>query len=74
MARTGKQGIDMITNDELIYTEQLTKQLLKSLKDTHKEFFNGDRYLYSSSNRAKFKRLRIELAKHLLIVEKELYK
>lgn len=53
----------------------MTKELVKALKDTHKEFFsNGKGYLFSSSNRAKFKRLRIELTKHLVEVEKELYK
>lgn len=52
-----------ITKDKISYIESMCKKLIKSLKDTQKEFETNENYIFSSANRAKFKRLRVELTK-----------
>lgn len=53
------------------YIEFMTKELVKSLYKISDQLKNE--YVYASEDRAKFKRLRVELAKELMDVQKEIY-
>ena len=60
--------------DKILYIENMCKELIKSLKDTQKEIESNEYYyLFQSPNRAKFKRLRVELTKELMKVQKDIY-
>ena len=60
-----------IDKKRITYIEQMMKEIIRALEDFNLE--NADHYIYQSSNRAKFDRLRIELNKELLKLKKELY-
>lgn len=66
----------MIDKYDINYVQHLCKQLVNSMQDTLDEFNdkNNSEYMYSSPHRAKFKRLRVELTKHLVQIEKQMYK
>lgn len=53
------------------YIEFMTKELVKSLYKISDQLKNE--YVYASEDRAKFKRLRVELAKELMDVQREIY-
>lgn len=53
------------------YIEFMTKELVKSLYKISDQLKNE--YVYASEDRAKFKRLRVELTKELMDVQKEIY-
>lgn len=53
------------------YIEFMAKELVKSLYKISAQLKNE--YVYASEDRAKFKRLRVELAKELMDVQKEIY-
>lgn len=53
------------------YIEFMAKELVKSLYKISDQLKNE--YVYVSEDRAKFKRLRVELAKELMDVQKEIY-
>ena len=61
-----------ITKDKISYIESMCKELIKSLKDTQKEFETNENYIFASANRAKFKRLRVELTKELMQIQNEI--
>lgn len=62
-----------ISNTEIDYISTMCCLLINSLKDYNMECKEDD-YIYSSSNRAKFDRLRIELNKELMKIRKVIYK
>lgn len=64
----------MIKNKDIEYIKEMTNQIVDSMNNTLKEFHSEQGRIWSSSNRAKFKRLRVELTKELFKIEKELYK
>lgn len=53
------------------YIEFMTKELVKSLYKISDQLKNE--YVYASEDRAKFKRLRVELTKELMDVQREIY-
>lgn len=61
-----------IKNSTVLYIEALCVSLLQSMRAFNKEAENDD-FIYSSSNRARFERLRIELAKELIAIQKTMY-
>lgn len=61
-----------INKERLNYIEQMMKEIIKALKDFNSE--DTEHYIYQSSNRAKFDRLRLELTKELLNLKKDIYK
>lgn len=63
-----------LTKKDVIYLEEMTKNIIKSLKIILKYYENNnDRYLYNSAERARFKRLRVELGKKLMEIQKIIY-
>ena len=62
-----------VDKERISYIEQMMKETIKALKDFNSENTDGY-YIFQSSNRAKFDRLRIELTKELLNLKKEVYK
>lgn len=63
-----------LTREKVNYVNSMSKELIKSLKEILKYYENNnDRYLYSSENRAKFKRLRVELTKELMQIQRVIY-
>lgn len=63
-----------LTKKDVDYIESMSKDLVKSLREILKYYENNnDRYLYNSPERARFKRLRVELGKKLMEVQKEIY-
>ena len=63
-----------LTKKDVDYIESMSKDLVKSLREILKYYENNnDRYLYNSAERARFKRLRVELGKKLMEVQKEIY-
>ena len=63
-----------LTKKDVDYIESISKDLVKSLREILKYYENNnDRYLYNSPERARFKRLRVELGKKLMEVQKEIY-
>jgi hypothetical protein len=63
-----------LTKKDVIYLEEMTKDIIKSLKIILKYYENNnDRYLYNSAERARFKRLRVELGKKLMEIQKIIY-
>lgn len=56
----------------IAYAEALANRLLLEMQASYEEKAK-DRYLYASKHRAEFSRLRIQLAKELLSIEKYLY-
>lgn len=63
----------LLNNSDVEYIKRLTSELTGSLADFILEQKEQEYYLYASSNRAKFKRLRIELSKKLLEIENIMY-
>lgn len=61
----------MLKKEEITYIEQMTKQIVNALKEIAKY---DDDYIYQSSARAKFDRLRVELGKELMAIRKRIYK
>ena len=61
-----------ISNTEINYIEVMAVNLVQSLKDINSEY-DKDRYIYSSSARAKFDRLRVELGKELMKIRRAIY-
>lgn len=61
----------MLKKEEITYIEQMAKQLVNALKEIAKL---DDVYIFQSSARAKFDRLRIELNKELMAIKKRIYK
>ena len=59
-----------IKNSTVLYIEALCVSLLQSMRAFNKEAENDD---YSSSNRARFDRLRKELTKELMEIKKIIY-
>lgn len=57
---------------EIGYIEYLCDMLPKILKKINAEY-DKEKYIYSSENRAKFDRLRIEMNKTLMKIRKEIY-
>lgn len=59
------------------YIEAMTKELIDSLIGIHIDMVeaknDGYLYLWKSPYRAKFKRLRVELAKELKLIQDEIY-
>lgn len=64
----------MINKEYINYIENMSKELIRSLKESLIEYQVNNHYIYSSSNRAKFKRLRVELTKELMKVEQSIYR
>ena len=64
----------MINREHINYIETITKELIKSLRESALEYKINDNYIFSSPHRARFKRLRVELTKLLLEAEKSIYK
>lgn len=62
----------MLTKEKINYLEIMQKELISSLKESLKELEKNE-YLFHSSNRAKFKRLRVEITKKMVDIEKEIY-
>lgn len=62
-----------LSKDRVLYIENICKELIKSLKGTQRELENNQNYIFASANRAKFKRLRVELAKELMQIQNEIY-
>lgn len=63
----------MITKKEVLYIEMLTQDLVESLQQVLQEYENNENYIFSSKHRAKFKRLRVELAKKLMEIQGKIY-
>lgn len=57
---------------EIEYIEYLCDMLPRILKKINAEYDN-DKYIFSSENRAKFDRLRIEMNKTLMKIKKDIY-
>ncbi len=62
-----------LSKDRILYIENMCKELIKSLKATQRELENNQNYIFTSANRAKFKRLRVELTKELMQIQNEIY-
>ena len=62
-----------LTNEEIKYVEYMCNELVKSLKNVKEDLDKKDPYIFSSPDRAKFKRLRIELSNKLMEVQKQIY-
>jgi len=65
--------MQMLTNEEIKYIECMCRELVKNLKNVKEDLDKEDHYIFSSPNRAKFKRLRIELSNKLMEVQKQIY-
>ena len=63
----------MITKKDVLYIEMLTQDLVGSLQQVLQEYEKNDKYIFSSKHRAKFKRLRVELAKKLMEIQGKIY-
>ena len=63
-------------NEKVInYVDYLCEMLPKILNNINEEYEkNKGIYIYSSSNRAQFDRLRLEMNKTLMKINKEIYK
>lgn len=61
----------MLKKEEITYIEQMTKQIVNTLKEIAKY---DDDYIYQIPERAKFDRLRVELNKELMAIRKRIYK
>ena len=61
----------MLKKEEITYIEQMTKQIVNALKEIAKY---DDEYIYQSTARAKFDRLRVKLNKELIEIKKRIYK
>ena len=59
--------------ERIYFIESLQNELISALKKATNEL-QKEQYIYASSNRAKFKRLRVELTKQLFEAEKLIYK
>ena len=68
--------LDYITK-KTDYIEAMTKELVESLRGVYIDMVeaknDGYMSLWNSSSRAKYKRLRVELTKELMNIQKELY-
>lgn len=66
--------MNKIKSEEITYIKRLTQELVNSLSNVvNEQKEKGEYYIYQSPHRAKFKRLRIELSKVLLELEKQMY-
>ena len=61
-----------LKESEINYLEFMCIMLIQSLRDVNKEYKENE-YIYSSSNRARFDRLRIELNKSLNKIKNTIY-
>jgi hypothetical protein len=59
-----------INKNKIQYIEFMSKLIIDCLENISKL---KEDYIYHNSDRAKFKRLRLELTKELLNIEKEIY-
>lgn len=62
-----------VSEKEINYIETMCSLLINTLKDFNNEC-KENTYVFSSPNRAKFDRLRLELNKELIKVKKEVYR
>ena len=61
-----------ITNAEVNYIDVMATKLVDALREFNSEY-DAERYVYSSSARARFDRLRVELNKELMRVRRKIY-
>ena len=61
---------DKIRNTDILYVQCICEKIPKLLKNIQKE---EEYYIYQSSNRAEFERLRINLNKELMRIKKSIY-
>lgn len=63
-----------LSKNDVNYVENMSKDLVHSLREILKYYENNnDRYLFNSPERARFKRLRVELGKKLMEIQKAIY-
>ena len=62
-----------ILNNKITYLKALTKNLIDALTEYEQELNRGHPQSWSSSNRAKYSRLRIETTKEMKKIEDYLY-
>lgn len=57
---------------QINYIDYISSELVAELKAIQSEL-EKNKYLFSSDSRARFKRLRVELTKELVKIEKQVY-
>lgn len=63
-----------LSENDVNYVENMSKDLVHSLREILKYYENNiDMYLYNSPERARFGRLRVELGKKLMEIQKKIY-
>lgn len=63
---------DKIRNTDILYVQYICEKIPKLLRNIQKEQ-EEEYYIYQSSNRAEFERLRINLNKELMRIKKTIY-
>ena len=73
-SRIIRQGVKMkkIPVEEINYIRTMCNQLIHAIEEYNKEV-KEDEFIFASSNRAKFDRLRVELTKEMMKLRKKLY-
>lgn len=68
-----KKLSEKLNTQDITYVKNMCADLVKSLALYRKHIEDCDGYVFQNSERARFKRLRVELGKKLMEIQKAIY-